>query len=194
MEITVVTLVEEQMSPWKGPSTSSLARLELSLVVVEILWNEMKRSCVSKCTLSNTGDESIISIGFHISPRRFPSFHFAAGGKTLYRFGIGIPPGQGILCESTSRKSHFAVFGIVATRKYQFSSFKLTNETNSSFRTIEVERLATHKLLLVLLECLNRPIGGEISSEGKKCRESNIGDSDNTGDGGKIVGGAIGAM
>nr|GEV39646.1 hypothetical protein [Tanacetum cinerariifolium] len=36
-------------------------------------------------------------------------------------------------------------------------------------------------------------LDGEIFSEGKKCRESNIGDSDNTGDGGKIVGGAIGA-
>ncbi|GJT70690.1 hypothetical protein Tco_1029976 [Tanacetum coccineum] len=44
MEITVVTLVKEQMSPWKGPSTSSLDGLELSLVVVESLWNEMKRS------------------------------------------------------------------------------------------------------------------------------------------------------
>ncbi|GKB29411.1 hypothetical protein Tco_0868812, partial [Tanacetum coccineum] len=36
-------------------------------------------------------------------------------------------------------------------------------------------------------------LGGEIFSGGKKCWESNIGDSDNTGDGGKIVGGAIGA-
>ncbi|GJZ93403.1 hypothetical protein Tco_0665468 [Tanacetum coccineum] len=36
-------------------------------------------------------------------------------------------------------------------------------------------------------------LGGEIFSGGKKCQESNIGDSDNTGDGGKIVGGAIGA-
>ncbi|GJV24904.1 hypothetical protein Tco_1377599 [Tanacetum coccineum] len=35
--------------------------------------------------------------------------------------------------------------------------------------------------------------GGEIFSGGKKCQKSNIGDSDNTGDGGKIVGGAIGA-
>ncbi|GKE74679.1 hypothetical protein Tco_1536720, partial [Tanacetum coccineum] len=34
---------------------------------------------------------------------------------------------------------------------------------------------------------------GEIFSGGKKCQESNIGDSDNIGDGGKIVGGAIGA-
>ncbi|GKF25792.1 hypothetical protein Tco_0081686, partial [Tanacetum coccineum] len=34
-------------------------------------------------------------------------------------------------------------------------------------------------------------LGGEISSRGKKCQESNIGDSDNTGDGGKIVSGAI---
>ncbi|GJY33097.1 hypothetical protein Tco_0417566 [Tanacetum coccineum] len=31
-------------------------------------------------------------------------------------------------------------------------------------------------------------LGGEIFSGGKKCQESNIGDSDNTGDGGKIVG------
>ncbi|GJX45188.1 hypothetical protein Tco_0261864 [Tanacetum coccineum] len=36
-------------------------------------------------------------------------------------------------------------------------------------------------------------LGGEIFSRRKKCQESNIGDSDNTGDGGKIVGGAIGA-
>ncbi|GJV17073.1 hypothetical protein Tco_1362396 [Tanacetum coccineum] len=36
-------------------------------------------------------------------------------------------------------------------------------------------------------------LGGEIFSGGKKCQKSNIGDSDNTGDGGKIVGGAIGA-
>nr|GEX09114.1 hypothetical protein [Tanacetum cinerariifolium] len=35
--------------------------------------------------------------------------------------------------------------------------------------------------------------GGEISLGGKKCWESNIGDSDNTRDGGKIVDGAIGA-
>nr|GEU32329.1 hypothetical protein [Tanacetum cinerariifolium] len=34
---------------------------------------------------------------------------------------------------------------------------------------------------------------GEISSGGRKSRESNIGDSDNTRDEGKIVGGAIGA-
>nr|GEX06189.1 hypothetical protein [Tanacetum cinerariifolium] len=34
---------------------------------------------------------------------------------------------------------------------------------------------------------------GEIFSGGRKSRESNIGDSDNTGDGGKIVGEAIGA-
>nr|GEV51577.1 hypothetical protein [Tanacetum cinerariifolium] len=32
-------------------------------------------------------------------------------------------------------------------------------------------------------------LDGEIFSEGKKCQESNIGDSDNTGDGGKIVAG-----
>nr|GEW04253.1 hypothetical protein [Tanacetum cinerariifolium] len=36
-------------------------------------------------------------------------------------------------------------------------------------------------------------LDGEIFSRGKKCQESNIGDSDNTRDGGKIVGGAIGS-
>ncbi|GJX88579.1 hypothetical protein Tco_0340593 [Tanacetum coccineum] len=34
-------------------------------------------------------------------------------------------------------------------------------------------------------------LGGEMLLRGKKCQESNIGDSDNTGDRGKIVGGAI---
>ncbi|GJX84195.1 hypothetical protein Tco_0334969 [Tanacetum coccineum] len=36
-------------------------------------------------------------------------------------------------------------------------------------------------------------LGGEIFLGGKKYQKSNIGDSDNTRDGGKIVGGAIGA-
>ncbi|GJT66535.1 hypothetical protein Tco_1018015 [Tanacetum coccineum] len=36
-------------------------------------------------------------------------------------------------------------------------------------------------------------LGGKIFLGGKKCQKSNIGDSDNTRDGGKIVGGAIGA-
>nr|GEV84926.1 hypothetical protein [Tanacetum cinerariifolium] len=36
-------------------------------------------------------------------------------------------------------------------------------------------------------------LDGEIFSGGKKCHESNIGDSDNTVDRGKIVDGAIGA-
>ncbi|GJU72333.1 hypothetical protein Tco_1263738 [Tanacetum coccineum] len=36
-------------------------------------------------------------------------------------------------------------------------------------------------------------LGGEIFLGGKKCQKSNIGDSDNTRDGGKIVSGAIGA-
>nr|GEX89898.1 hypothetical protein [Tanacetum cinerariifolium] len=65
-------------------------------------------------------------------------------------FGIEIPPGQGILGESTSSKFHFAVLGTVAMRKYRFSSFKPMNETNNSFRTIEVERLASHKLLILV--------------------------------------------
>ncbi|GKG12771.1 hypothetical protein Tco_0347008, partial [Tanacetum coccineum] len=34
-------------------------------------------------------------------------------------------------------------------------------------------------------------LGGEISSRGKKSQESNIGDSDNTRDGGKIAGSGI---
>ncbi|GKG02702.1 hypothetical protein Tco_0310338, partial [Tanacetum coccineum] len=34
-------------------------------------------------------------------------------------------------------------------------------------------------------------LGDEVFSGGKKSRELNIGDSDNTGDGGKIVSGAI---
>nr|GEU41282.1 hypothetical protein [Tanacetum cinerariifolium] len=119
------------------------------------------------------------------------------------RFGIGIPPGQGILGESTSRKFHFTVLGTVTTRKYRFNSFKPKNEINSFFRTIKVERLATHKLLtsrdshgdngmrdpiggLVSLG-VSASLGGEISYGGKKSHESN---SDNTG--GTTVGEAIG--
>nr|GEW14675.1 hypothetical protein [Tanacetum cinerariifolium] len=78
-------------------------------------------------------------------------FQFSPGDLIglLYsnRFGIGIPLGQGILDESISSKFHFAILGTVAMRKYRFSSFKPMNKTNSSFRTIEVERLAAHKLI-----------------------------------------------
>nr|GEU75929.1 hypothetical protein [Tanacetum cinerariifolium] len=142
------------------------------------------------------------------------SFQFSPGylvGLLLSnRFGIGIPPGQGIFGESTSSKFHFVVLGTVAMRKYRFSSFKPTNENNSSFHTIEVERLATHKLLsgdgVVDLTSdedrdigmgdstgVSASLGGKIFSREKKCQESNIGDSVNTGDGGKIVSGALGA-
>nr|GEU69963.1 hypothetical protein [Tanacetum cinerariifolium] len=144
-------------------------------------------------------------------------FQFSPGDlvSLLYsnRFGIGIPLGQGILCESSSRKFHFAVLGIVAMRKYRFSSFKPMNETNSSLCTIEVKRLAAHKLLsgggVVDLTGDKDPIdkdgdtgvgdskvsvsSGEISPGGRKSQEPNIDDSDNIGDEGKIVGGAIGA-
>ncbi|GKD34237.1 hypothetical protein Tco_1249746, partial [Tanacetum coccineum] len=41
--------------------------------------------------------------------------------------------------------------------------------------------------------CVSASLGGEIFSGGKKCRELNIGDSDNNGDGGKIVSEEIGA-
>nr|GEU62809.1 ribonuclease H-like domain-containing protein [Tanacetum cinerariifolium] len=139
-------------------------------------------------------------------------FQFSLGDLVglLYsnRFGIGIPPGRGILGESTSRKFHFAVLGTIATRKYRFSSFKPTNETNSSFRTIEVERLAAHKLLsgggVVDLTSDEDPIDedrdtevgdskvlvslGKISSGGRKSQELN---SDNII--GITVGEAIGA-
>nr|GEY11475.1 hypothetical protein [Tanacetum cinerariifolium] len=85
--------------------------------------------------------------------------------------------------------------------------FKPANETNNSFCTIEVERLATHKLLsgggVVDLTGdedptnEDRDIGMGDSTEvlvslgGGISQESNIGDSDNTGDGGTIVGGGI---
>nr|GEW10369.1 hypothetical protein [Tanacetum cinerariifolium] len=148
----------------------------------------------------------VIAVPFQFSPGDLVSLLYSN------RFGIGIPPGQGILCESSSRKFHFAVLGIVAMRKYRFSSFKPMNETNSSLCTIEVKRLAAHKLLsgggVVDLTGDKDPIdkdgdtgvgdskvsvsSGEISSGGRKSQELNIDDSDNIGDEGKIVGGAIG--
>nr|GEU35263.1 hypothetical protein [Tanacetum cinerariifolium] len=75
------------------------------------------------------------------------------------RFGKGIPPGQGILDESTSRKFYFAVLGTTTTRKYRFSSFKPMNETNSSFRTIELERLAAYKPLVSAFPCYMSSLG-----------------------------------
>nr|GEW05030.1 hypothetical protein [Tanacetum cinerariifolium] len=139
-------------------------------------------------------------------------FQFSLGDlvSLLYsnRFGIGIPLGQGILGESNRSKFHFTVLGTVTMRKYRFSSFKPTNEINSSFRTIEVERLATYKLLssggVIDLTGDENPtdedrdtgVGdskvfvslGEISSGGSKSQESSIGDTE---DGGKAVGRAI---
>ncbi|GJW65650.1 hypothetical protein Tco_0117534, partial [Tanacetum coccineum] len=100
-------------------------------------------------------------------------------------FGIGIPPGQGILGESTSIKFHFVVLDTVATRKYQFSSFKPTNETNSFFRTIEVERLATHKLLLSKIDLSKGKSGGGVvdlnGDEDLTDEDGDIGMGDSTG-------------
>nr|GEZ56295.1 reverse transcriptase domain-containing protein [Tanacetum cinerariifolium] len=104
-------------------------------------------------------------------------FQFSPGDLVglLYsnRFDIGIPPGQGILGESTSSKFHFKVLDAVAMRKYRFNSCKPMNEANSSFSTIEVERLAAHKLLKILESKTSRdshgdngmrdPIGGLVS-------------------------------
>nr|GEW74210.1 reverse transcriptase domain-containing protein [Tanacetum cinerariifolium] len=156
---------------------------------------------------------SFVIIGFEVVA--FPSILLGNPPiKASISFSaFGILLGQGILGESTSSKFQFVVLGTVATRKYRFSSFKPTYETNSSFHTIEVERLATHKLLsgggvvdLTSDEDLTDEdgdirmgdsasvlvsLGVKIFTGGKKCRESNIGDSDNTEDGGKIVGGAI---
>ncbi|GKA33661.1 hypothetical protein Tco_0720090 [Tanacetum coccineum] len=119
------------------------------------------------------------------------------------------------------------------------------NETNSSFRTTEVERLSVLSMVtayasravatLLATSCrmaawvitnatdvdfggsvvdltgdedptdedrdirmgnstgVSASLGGKILLRGKKCQESNIGDSDNIGDRGKIVGGVIGA-
>ncbi|GKE87405.1 hypothetical protein Tco_1564880, partial [Tanacetum coccineum] len=63
------------------------------------------------------------------------------------RLGKGIPPEQSFPSEGTNSKSHFVLLGTFATRKYRFSPFKLANKTNSSVRTIEVEKLVTCKLL-----------------------------------------------
>nr|GEU67429.1 hypothetical protein [Tanacetum cinerariifolium] len=59
----------------------------------------------------------------------------------------------------------------------------------------DVAIFRTKKWIVVLVSSLwvKESGGGEISSGGKKCWKSNIVDSDNTGDRGKIVGGPIGA-
>nr|GEY71528.1 hypothetical protein [Tanacetum cinerariifolium] len=90
---------------------------------------------------------------------------------------------------------------------YSNSPFKPSNETNGSFRTIDVERLATHKLLsgggVVDLTDDEDPTNEDedigmgdstgvlVSLGGGISWESKIGDSDNTRDGGIIVGGEI---
>ncbi|GJZ81864.1 hypothetical protein Tco_0646858 [Tanacetum coccineum] len=58
------------------------------------------------------------------------------------RLGICIPPGQGIIGQSTSSKCHSVFLGTLAMRKYRFSMFKPANEDNNSFRTIGIGRAA----------------------------------------------------
>ncbi|GJY20000.1 hypothetical protein Tco_0392566 [Tanacetum coccineum] len=101
--------------------------------------------------------------------------------------------------------------GYIATRNTKFSSFEPADETNSPFRTFEIERLAAHKLFVatfLLLKSFFKTSGVEKSEEDDRKRlvskvvkspreERNLrdhsGDGGNTGDRGKIVGGAIGA-
>ncbi|GJS67357.1 retrovirus-related pol polyprotein from transposon TNT 1-94 [Tanacetum coccineum] len=64
---------------------------------------------------------SIIKLSF-FEPLKRPGY--LVGLLYSNRFGIGIPPGQGILGESTSSKFHFAVLGTVATRKYRLTSVR----------------------------------------------------------------------
>ncbi|GKC65779.1 hypothetical protein Tco_1098377 [Tanacetum coccineum] len=128
------------------------------------------------------------------------------------RFGIGIPLGQGILGESTSSKFYFAVLGVSLGPEFLLvlSAFAMlavyvdvllgglsgTGSLLSGCVDQTGDEDPTNKDGDIrmgdstgVLACLS----GEIFSRGKKCQESNIGDSDNTRDGGKIVGGAIGA-
>nr|GEW61586.1 hypothetical protein [Tanacetum cinerariifolium] len=95
------------------------------------------------------------------------------------RFGIGIPPGQGILGESTSSKFHFAVLGI--------SGGGVVDLTGDEDPTNEDEDIGMGDSTRVQMSL------GKISSGGKKSHESNIGDSDNTRDEDTTVRGAIGA-
>nr|GEY40193.1 reverse transcriptase domain-containing protein [Tanacetum cinerariifolium] len=116
-----------------------------------------------------------------------------------------------------------AVAGVPSVLKLSF--MVIANETNSSFRTIEVERLETHKLLRWTLKRasdlldssrtgslpsgrvdlsgdedptdkdgdigMGDSTGVLVSLGGGISQESNIGDGDNTEDGGTIVGGRI---
>ncbi|GJT48534.1 hypothetical protein Tco_0974691 [Tanacetum coccineum] len=91
----------------------------------------------------------VMIIGVVFEGNTYWSRAYLVGLLYSNRFGIGIPPGQGILGGVTS--------------------------SNISFASPRFSRI------------------GSSSGCGKKCRESNIGDSDNIRDGGKIVGGAIGA-
>ncbi|GKB12813.1 hypothetical protein Tco_0846736 [Tanacetum coccineum] len=45
------------------------------------------------------------------------------------------------------------VLGTVTVEEYRFSSFKPADETNSPFRTFEIERLAAHKLFVAIFSC-----------------------------------------
>ncbi|GJW55047.1 hypothetical protein Tco_0099132 [Tanacetum coccineum] len=90
------------------------------------------------------------------------------------RFGIGIPPGQGILDEITSRKFHFVVLGTVATRKYRFSSFKptWTGSLPSGCVDLTGDEDPTDEdgdIGMGDSTGVSASLGGEIFSGGKKC-------------------------
>nr|GEU34469.1 hypothetical protein [Tanacetum cinerariifolium] len=125
------------------------------------------------------------------------------------RFGIRIPPGQGILGVSLGLVvlSVFAMLAACASRAAETlsaTSFLIDGHEDNGMRD-PIEGLVS----LVDLTGNEDPIDedgdtgvsdlevlvslGEILAGGRKSRESNIGDSDNTRDGGKIVYGAIGA-
>ncbi|GKC39821.1 hypothetical protein Tco_1052205 [Tanacetum coccineum] len=102
--------------------------------------------------------------------------------EAVKRFGIGILAGQGILGESTSSKFHVVVLGVSLGSVFLFG-----------LSVLAMVAACASKAAAWCYRCFSRTGSLPSGCGGKKCRESNIGDSDNTGDGGKIVGEAIGA-
>nr|GEV40948.1 retrovirus-related Pol polyprotein from transposon TNT 1-94 [Tanacetum cinerariifolium] len=107
------------------------------------------------------------------------------------------------LCFGTCSINFWVMVGQMNSTRIKLPHlFKPANETNGSFHTIEVERLATHKLLTCFRDELDNVVeeenggwicflGGNNSSGTKKYHGSNSGDGGNTGDGVKITGGVI---
>ncbi|GKA88091.1 hypothetical protein Tco_0809855 [Tanacetum coccineum] len=203
MEITVVTLVEEQMSPWKGDKEVTRQYL-VAKVAMEVLVRCWSDDDVVPTSVLSGGDVLIGDvdptdedgdIGMDDSTGVSVSLggEISSGGKKSRESNIGGGYNRKFLEFKTSinRYEGNRMSDLIGGLEFLDSSKRLSGGdvvelTGDEDPTDEDGDTGMGDSIGVLVS-----LGGEISSGGKKSQESNISGSDITGDRSKTAGRAI---